>query len=155
MASFYLDPETGKRFYLRRPFTHGGINYTKAGATVATFLDLGFQAVTIQARPSDKYYIVSGVADDGSYQATPRDLDECKESCKSEQKRTANTLLAPTDWMVVRGIENPGKPVDTAISTYRSAVRDASTTREAEIDAATTIEELEAAMQALTEWPEA
>jgi hypothetical protein len=33
-------------------------------------------------------------------------------------------LLAETDWMVVRSVENPSKPVSQAMRDYRQALRD-------------------------------
>ena len=38
---FYLDPETQKRYTIGRPFSYGDINYTRDGATHATFIGLG------------------------------------------------------------------------------------------------------------------
>ena len=40
-----------------------------------------------------------------------------------EVKQTANGLLAPTDWMVVRAAEDSSKSVDSKYTTYRAAVR--------------------------------
>ena len=61
----------------------------------------------------------------------------------AQQKYTAGTLLASSDWYVVRKAEN-----DTAIPAdvlaYREAVRTTSGTREDEINACTTTEELAA-----------
>ena len=50
-------------------------------------------------------------------------------------KRTAASLLAPTDWMVVRSAEN-GTDVDSDTLAYRAAVRKASNDIEAKITAA-------------------
>ena len=152
MASFYLDQSTGKRYYTGRAFSYGDVNYSRQGATADTFASLGFQEVVIQQRPDDKYHIVSSVADDGSYASTPRDLDQLKETLIAQEKQTANSLLSPSDWMVIRGIENPGKPVTTGVSQYRADIRAACGSREAEIQACTTIEELEALMKQPTEF---
>lgn len=148
MASFYLDQSTGKRYYAGRAFSYGDVNYGRQGATADTFASLGFQEVVIQQRPDDKYYIVSSVADDGSYNSTPRDLDQLKTSFKKEQKNTARVLLSDTDWLIIRGVEDPGKPATVELKAERAEIRNISSAREAEIDACTTIEELEALMKA-------
>jgi hypothetical protein len=61
----------------------------------------------------------------------------------AQQKQIAGSLLAQSDWYVTRKAEN-----DTAIPAdvlaYRAAVRTTSGTREAEINACTTTEELAA-----------
>ena len=53
---------------------------------------------------------------------------------KSEEKATAQSLLAQYDWYVVRKAEKSTE-IPTAITTYRDAVRTACDTREKEIDA--------------------
>ena len=58
-----------------------------------------------------------------------------KSQWKSITKERANNLLAPTDWMVVKAAEVSGYTVPSATLTYRAAVRTASNTIEAAIDA--------------------
>jgi hypothetical protein len=89
----------------------------------------------------DRYYWSAG---------NPKDLDQCKATLIAQVKQTAASLLAPTDWKVVRFTET-GTAVDTATSEYRTAVRTASNANETAINACTTVDEL-AALQ-LT-WPE-
>ena len=78
----------------------------------------------------------------------PKDLDQLKELHKEKQKQAADSLLRPTDWMVIRGIENPGKPVTAGISSYRSDVRAACDARELAIDACADVDELVALLHA-------
>jgi len=59
------------------------------------------------------------------------------------QKEIAATLLAPTDWYVTRKAETDAA-VPSAVSTYRAAVRATCGTRETEINACTTTDELAA-----------
>ena len=59
------------------------------------------------------------------------------------QKEIAATLLAPTDWYVTRKAETD-VAVPSAVSTYRAAVRTTCGTRETEINACTTTDELAA-----------
>lgn len=148
---FYLSPGQ-VRHYERRPFTYKGVQYTKQGATRAKFLELGFTEVTLQARPDDRYYIVSGPDNNGAYSATERPLDELKASAVSKLKEQANALLRGTDWQVVRGVENPGKPVSQSITDYRAAVRAACDVGEASVLACTTVAELAALTPVV--WPD-
>ena len=62
---------------------------------------------------------------------------------KAQVKALAASKLAETDWMVTRAIEG-GTAVPEAVTAYRSAVREASNTKEAEIDALTSINEIKA-----------
>ena len=52
-------------------------------------------------------------------------------------KQAAASLLQSTDWMVVRQAET-NKKMNSEVATYRAAIRDASDSIEAAIDAATT-----------------
>ena len=58
-----------------------------------------------------------------------------------KQKEIAGSLLAPSDWYVTRQFET-SEAIPTAVSTYRTAVRNICGTREGEINACTTTEEL-------------
>ena len=146
---FYLDPETQKRYTIGRPFSYGGINYTRQGATHDTFVSLGFQQVIPQRRPSDQFYIVSGPNADGSYNSTARDLDQLKESLVSKQRSTAGSLLAPTDWYYARQAElgEPGK-VPAEVAQYRADVRAAYAQRKQALNSCTDIEALEGLVNA-------
>lgn len=64
-----------------------------------------------------------------------------KTQWKKEQKNIAGSLLASTDWYVVRETET-GVPIPSGIIAYRQAVRNVSNVREAEIDAVETVDEL-------------
>ena len=155
---FYLDPETQKRYTVGRPFSYGDINYTRAGATHDTFIELGFEQVIVQQRPSDEFYIISGPSADGSYNATPRDIDQLKENQVSKQKSTAGSLLAPTDWYVIRMTEDPECMCPPEVTQYRADVRTVSGQREAQINACVDVGELEALIKApaqIVEDPEA
>lgn len=58
-----------------------------------------------------------------------------KSQWKNLTKERAGNLLAPTDWMVVKAAEVSGYTVPADVTTYRAAVRTASNTIEAAIDA--------------------
>ena len=118
---FYTDL-ANNRYYLGRPFKYGDIQYTAAGATHAKFAELGFNQVTVQARPDDRFYIVTGPDANGQYAATPRDIDELKSEYVKRSKLAARTLLAKTDWLVIRKEENANS-IPAAVETFRDQVR--------------------------------
>ena len=66
---------------------------------------------------------------------------------KTEKKKTvkaeASTLLAPTDWYVVKATEVADYSVPANITTFRANVRAKSNEMETQIDACTTVEQLE------------
>lgn len=64
----------------------------------------------------------------------PKDITELKKTWVSKQKDIANSLLRPTDWMVIRAAEG-GTAVPSANATYRAAVRTQCGLREATINA--------------------
>jgi hypothetical protein len=142
---FYVSPE-GDRYYLGRAFTYGGFQYSRGGATHDKFVELGFTPVTIEQRPDDRYYIVSGPDNTGAYSSTPRDLDRLKLNFIMEQKRTARQLLSGSDWYVIRfaelEIETPAE-----WTAYRANVRAMADIHCDQIGAVTTVEELEALMK--------
>jgi hypothetical protein len=78
-----------------------------------------------------------------TYTTTDRDVDSLKDGMKAQVKALAASKLAETDWMVTRAIEG-GTAVPDAVTAYRAAVREASNTKESEIDALTSIDEIKA-----------
>ena len=64
----------------------------------------------------------------------------------AEQKHTAGTLLAPTDWYIVRQMET-AEEVPAAVLTYRAAVRTACGAREADIAGCTSVGGLKSLME--------
>ena len=155
MSIFYLDGKTRKRYQLGRAFTYGDINYTKQGATHETFTSLGFRQVINQARPDDRFYIVSGPDRSGRYNATPKDLDELKVNFVKKERQAANTLLQPTDWYYARFVElGEAKAVPQEIVDFRAAVRDQFHVREDAINASENVEALKAAINTFEPWIE-
>ena len=140
---FYLDTQTNKRYTIGTPFTYNSRQYTKKGASHDTFMNLGFQQVMIANRPDDRFYVVTGPGIDGSYTATPRNLDDLKTKYKLETKQQAHQLIKGTDWYVIRLIElGVTAPVPANISSFRAGVRTASDARCTEIDSCATVEAL-------------
>jgi hypothetical protein len=67
-----------------------------------------------------------------------------------ETKETANTLLAPTDWYIVRKFER-NIDIPSNVVTYRAAVISVSEQRETLISSVTTVQELQNLN--LPDWP--
>jgi len=71
-----------------------------------------------------------------------------KTQWKSTQEQIAQSLLAPSDWRVVKELEVNSSfaaartAFPTAWQTYRAAIRTSCNTRQTEIDACTTVDEL-------------
>jgi hypothetical protein len=170
---FYTD-SNNNRYRIGKPFEYEGYYYGTALATHAKFMELGFTQVIVQQRPDSKYYVVSGPDASGTYSSTPRNLADLKRNFKLDQKRIAHQTLRKSDWYVIRSMELGvvAAAVPVALSDFRAAYRAASDARCAEIDACTTVEELETLMKApaqlynietevysvnpaaLTQWPE-
>ena len=96
----------------------------------------------------------------------PKDVGDLKTNAVAQTKVTAGSLLAPTDWYIVREQET-GEVTPTDILNYRAAVRTASGTIETAITGATTHSEFMALYDApvdanneptgnapINDWPE-
>ncbi len=122
-----------------RPFeTHDGTQYPGdwlAQSTPVERAELGIVWVEPTPAPYYDQRFYWGVGN-------PKDLAELKTLWKAKQKEAANSLLRPTDWAIIRGVEETGKPPSVALKASRKAVRDTSTRREAAIDACLTTDEL-------------
>ena len=134
---------SGKPLALDAPFEHEGIKYPSNWLRLASEKEkakLGVIEIVEQPRPDDRFYYVSS-NDDGSYTAIPRELDVLKASMVAQVKTDAGSVLALTDWKVIRA-----KEVDAAVDQetldHRAAVRERSNTYEAQINACTSVEEL-------------
>ena len=147
MASFWLDPATNKRYNEGRAFTYNNVQYTRAGATAAKFTALGFNAVNVGARPDDRFYIVSGPANDGTYSSTARDLATLKDNFKKQMKLEARNILKTTDWLVVRLAEN-SDAIPAAVATFRDNIRTVADDNCTKIDACADVAALKALIDA-------
>lgn len=115
----------GKRLGLDMPFEHDGMQYPANWLRLASAEDraaIGITEVAEQSRPDDRFYWVSGMNDDGSYSAIPKDLADLKAEWSDRFKQMAYTMLAPSDWLVVRKQEN-GTAIPAEWTTYREGVR--------------------------------
>lgn len=94
--------------------------------------------------------------EDGNIVVTSYGLKSQK---KAQVKATAASLLSPSDWYVIRASEG-GAAIPTDVATYRAAVRTASDTMEAAIDAAADMDafialhtDTEESTATLNDWP--
>ena len=88
-------------------------------------------------------------------QGIPKDIEDLKKQWIAQQKQAADTLLAPTDWYIIRKFETSIE-IPTPISEYRSEVRQVCGEREDQITACETTEDLVELVTTseFTAWPE-
>ena len=139
----------GKPLALDVAFSTGGVNYPAnwmRNATLAEKNAIGITEVADPAWYDRRFYW--GVD-------TPKDLAELKTNWIDQQKATAGSLLAKTDWMVIRK-EETGSVVPTATTTYRTTVRTQCKKREDQITACDTTDKLAALIgeNKLEAWPD-
>jgi len=129
---------------LDTPFTHDEVQYPANWLRLTSAEEKSVIGITEVADPEhydDRYYWGVG---------NPKDLDQCKKNLISQIKATAGSMLAPTDWKIIRAAETSAR-VDDETLAARAAIRSASNTNEAAVAACTTVDEL-AALQLI--WPE-
>lgn len=105
---------------------------------------IGLEEVVATNSPANyQYYWVSTELNGATltYINTPKDLISVQESAISTINSTAYSILFPSDWMAVKAFET-ATPMDTAWSTWRSAIRAEAATQITAINACTTIEQL-------------
>ena len=125
----------GKPLALDVAFTAGDINYPAnwmRNATLAEKNAIGITEVSDPAWYDRRFYWGVG---------NPKDLAGLKTNWIAQQKATAGSLLAQTDWMVIRK-EETGSVVPTATTTYRTTVRTQCKKREDQITACDTTDKL-------------
>lgn len=74
------------------------------------------------------------------------DLETCKETMVSITKHQAFVYLRPSDWMVVRQVEN-GTPISPEWDSWRQLIRDEANEKNASIGQCSSKEELNAYCQ--------
>ena len=142
----------GRRLRVGRPFKTATASYSQLWVTALSDEEKTAIGITWEDDPApfdSKYYFSAG---------NPRQLDNSTDDegnttygirpgIVQQQKATAASLLAQTDWYVTRKSETD-VAIPSNVSTYRAAVRTVCGTREAEIAAVSTTEALEALMKA-------
>ena len=136
---FILD---GKPLSPDRPFSHDGINYPANWLRLSTLEEkeaIGITEVPDPPTWDQRFYW--GYDQDGNL--IPKDHTDLVTLWDGQTKDTANKLLLPTDWMIVREGDN-GTPCPPDIKSLRQMIRVACEAKVANIDATTTTDELAA-----------
>ena len=139
----------GKTLQLGKAFVHDGVQYPSNWLALTSLEEK--QAIGI-VEVADS---VVGIYDQRFYwnAETPKQLNDVtdedgntttglKTLWKQKQNEAASALLTPSDWRVIKAAEVTDYAVSSDWLTYRAAVRTACNTRQAEIDACTTVEAL-------------
>jgi hypothetical protein len=113
----------GQMIGINQPFTYEGTSYPDNWTALATQEQkdaLGLTEIIEYSRPDDQFYMVTQ-NDDGTYNATPKDLDALKKHWTEYFQMIAHNTLAQTDWMVIRKVER-SVDIPAETTTYRQAV---------------------------------
>jgi hypothetical protein len=97
-------------------FTHAGIQYPANWLRLASPEEreaIGITEVPDPAPYDQRFYWGPGL---------PKDHTQLVEQWVAQTRTTANTLLAPTDWIIIREADN-GKPADPLLKTWREDIR--------------------------------
>lgn len=125
----------GKPLAIDTPFMHDDVQYPANWLRLASEAEkaaIGITEVSDPVLHDDRFYWAPGV---------PKDLDMLKAQIVSQVKTTAGSLLAPTDWKVIRAAEGI-KNCDETTLKERSAIREASDVNEKTILSFQTVDEL-------------
>lgn len=134
---FVLD---GRPLALDVPFEHDGISYPANWLRLASPEEREAIGITEEPDPApydQRFYW--GYDSQGAL--IPKDHAQLLEQWTQQTRATAGTILTPTDWMVIREMDN-GTPVPDAYREWRQSVRGASEAKVAAITATTTTDEL-------------
>ena len=136
-----------------KQFTVDGVTYPANWLNQATpeqKAALGLQEVVTTNQPFDTKYYWTGEALEGAtltYSGTPKDLADVQNQAVAQVNQTAYTLLLPTDWMAVKAFET-GEAMAEGWATWRAAVRATASDVIADINLATTVDEVATIIQA-------
>ena len=159
----------GKPLPLDAPFTHNGIQYPANWLRLTTFEEK--QAIGITEEPDSiphdqRYYwgydadnnLISKQLEDETITSEEEGRTYIQTGLKTQHitqtKETANSLLSPTDWYVVRKFERD-IDIPSDIVSYRNDVISVAEERENLISAVTTVEELKGLYESdvMPNWP--
>ena len=142
---FLLD---GKRIAPGTAFSHNDTQYPANWLNISTpeeKTELGIIEIEEQQRPDDQYYWVTD-NNDGTYTATPKDLDQLKATAIAQINAQANSLLSPTDYMTTKSIET-GVDMDPVWKVWRQQIRIEAADAKTLINSSETVDELISASQ--------
>ena len=130
-------------------FTSNGVNYPANWLRLTTLDEkkaIGITEVSDSVTYDQRFYWSANKA---------KALAGLKTNWITQQKNTANALLAPYDWYIIRKLEE-GKDIPGAVSKYRDDVRTACAARETQINAVIDVTSLKDLVDSsLTAWPDA
>lgn len=139
----------GKTLRYDKAFTHNGISYPANWLRLTTLEEkqaIGIVEVADTSQSWDQRFYW-GVDN-------PKDLDDLKTLWKQKQSDIAGSLLAPSDWRVIKARET-GSSVPINWFNYRRDVRTACNTRQTEIDNCADVAALKELIDnPTTTWPE-
>ncbi len=127
----------GRTLPMDTPWEYQGINYPANWLRLSTQLDRDRLGIVWEPDPEpydQRFYWGPGL---------PKDHAQLVQQWVAQTRTTAGTLLTPTDWMVVRELDN-GTTMAANWKTWRQAVRDASEVKVAAIEATTDTDALAA-----------
>jgi hypothetical protein len=104
------------------PFEHDGISYPANWLRLASTEEREAIGITEQPDPApydQRFYWGPDL---------PKDHAQLVEQWTQQTRHTANTLLQPTDWIIIREADN-GAPADPLIKTWREDIRLATGTK--------------------------
>lgn len=139
---FMLD---NKPLALDTPFTHADIQYPANWLRLATPEERAAIGITEADEPAaydDRFYWSAGNA---------KDVDQLKTQWLGQVKQTAGSLLAQTDWMVIRKAERDVAIPEDVVLTRARVLAEANRLEEA-ITASETVEDL-IAVVTQQQWP--
>jgi len=98
------------------PWSYEGIQYPANWLRLSTQLDRDRLGIVWEPDPEpydQRFYWGLGL---------PKDHTQLVEQWVAQTRTTANTLLAPTDWIIIREADN-GKAADPLLKTWREDIR--------------------------------
>ena len=134
-------------------FTHDNVQYPAnyAAQHRDEWEELGITEVIPEPQPDPRWNISTMDWATGKWISEPRDLGEVKERLVREAKQTAFSLLAHSDWRIVKMAETE-EPCREDYLDYREQVRARCNEIEENIDECETLDELKEVGTA--DWPE-
>ena len=140
-----------KTIQLDTPFTHNDIQYPANWIRLASEEDKSAIGMTWEADPvraDDRYYWDGDINNPKSLEDVTETVDGKEYTTKglkshliSQVKAAAGSILAQTDWMVIRKAER-NVDIPTSVAAYRASVVEKAAELEADISAVTTVEQL-------------
>jgi len=137
----------GKQLRPGRPFTHNGIQYPANWLRLTSWAEkeaIGITEVPDAAPVDTRFYWDTDIPkqlEDTTDVASGITTTGLKTQWKAQQDQTAYSLLAPTDWYVVRKSETD-EAIPVGITSFRGEVRTVCEGRKIAIDGATDVPSL-------------